>query len=239
MRNIFHAINKIINYCMLFILIAGTLPLNAENAPQNAAIVVEVSGAVTYHNAITPEPTALQAFMMMFQGDLLTLPADARVKLLYPENGRKETWQGPVTLALDVEQSRAQDETIKPVEIEESAAIARTIKETCLPLIERGAVTIVRASYSEESEQMPAKHAPLALTDAEKQAISDARSTYAKMKEDTEKSDVTPELYLLSVLAFYEQYDSMAERLAQLQKTEPNNPVLQRWVEWVRSQQTR
>lgn len=222
---------------LMFITIIGADVAISQEVPKDAAIIVAVSGTVTYHNQSKQlSPAPVQAFMKMYQHDVLTLPAESQIKLLYPKGGRKETWQGPVVLTLGEKESQIQGDSAQP-QVENLPQIARSVRETNLPLIERGGVVIVRASESQESDQSAPTPIPLQLTKEELAEIEEAKAVYGEMKKRGGAADVTPELYLLSVLAYYEQYQEMQGLVAELLKTHPKNEVLLQWEEWVKAQQ--
>lgn len=212
----------------------------SQETPKDAAIVVAVSGAVMYSNQTTQQsPAPVQSFMKMYQDDVLTLPVETQVKLLYPKGGRKETWVGPVVIILGEEESTVQKgQNAEPSQVEHLPKIARSVRETNLPLIERGGVIIVRASESHDAEQPTPTPMPLPLTDEERAEIEAAKAAYTEMKTRSATADVTPALYLLSVLASYDQYQEMQPLIEELLKIHPDNKVLRQWEEWVNAQQS-
>jgi len=175
--------------------------------------------------------------MKMYQHDVLTLPAESQIKLLYPKGGRKETWKGPVVFRLGEKESTVEGQDASQPQVENLPKIARSVRETNLPLIERGGVAIVRASESQKSDQAAPTPIPLELSDEELAEIEEAKAAYAEMKTQSEAADVTPELYLLSVLAYYDQYQEMQPLIAELLQSYPENDALRQWEEWVKAQQ--
>jgi hypothetical protein len=59
--------------------------------------------------------------------------------------------------------------------------------------------------------------------------------TYTVLRKEFGENDATPDLYRLSVLAEYGQYERMLPLLKDLLTIHPNNPILLAWQKWVDS----
>ena len=78
-------------------------------------------------------------------------------------------------------------------------------------------------------------HKPVSLTSEEEAEIQAARETSRKLRSQVAADDVTPELFLLGVLADYEQYEEMAEELKSARRRQPGNGELKGIEAWVTS----
>ena len=56
------------------------------------------------------------------------------------------------------------------------------------------------------------------------------------MRSQTEADDITPEMYLLGVLANYDKFEEMEQLIKEAQKRQPGDPVLTKLEEWVQIQ---
>ena len=82
-----------------------------QTSPVDVGLVTKLSGEATYFNQTDQkQPVQVQAFMKIRQGDHFKLPAASLVQLVYFDNGRQETWRGPVTFIAGLGESRAEGE---------------------------------------------------------------------------------------------------------------------------------
>lgn len=193
--------------------------------PPDVAIVAHVSGEITYTSG-QRNPSKVQAFMKLRQGDLLKLPAESQIKLLFLKDGKQQIWQGEVELKVEDSGCQPIGETLSQRQLQDKLLlpqITRAIKDTPLPLLRRGAGVTLRK---------------IKLTEEDRADIKAAEDLYNDLKTYY-TDDITLELYLLSVYAKYEQYDEgirkkFQEKIQALLDVYPNNPLLQRWDAWIK-----
>jgi len=211
----------------------------AQAPPSETGLVTQVSGKVTYQNDTSQEePAKAQAFMKTWRNDMFSLEKSAIATLIYFSGGRQETWSGPVVIRIGQRQGHVvngKGPHRKPQVRIIPGIVAHTIDRSALPLQRsRSGVRQIRGGPSEPKKG----HSPFSrnLTRAEREQIDSARKTYVELKVQVGEQDVTPEIYLLSVLARYGQYAEMDKIISALLKSHPDNKTLKQFREWVRSQ---
>jgi len=209
----------------------------AQALPPDVGLITRLSGDVTYRNeSYQKVPEKAQAFMRIRKGDHFKIPAEAMVQLIYFQSGRKETWKGPVVLVVDDVQSRTKGEkgaqtqpevTILPTEA------SQTMRRIPILLrragLSRSGTMQVRGMDEGSQESIP-------LSKDEQVGITMAKENYRSMRSQTEADDITPEMYLLGVLANYDKFEEMEQVIKEAWKIQPGNPVLKKLEEWVRIQ---
>jgi hypothetical protein len=76
---------------------------------------------------------------------------------------------------------------------------------------------------------------PPRLTAAQQAEVNAARGTYKTMRGQSPADDITPELYLYSVLQDYLLYDDMKPVVDEMAKRQPASTDVQELVAWVKS----
>jgi len=200
----------------------------AQTAAPDVALVTQVSGPATYWNqGEKQQPSPVQAFMKVRQGDGFKLPGESTLTLLYFASGRQETWKGPVTLTAGREASQAEGAKGAAPQPEVKLLPARVSRKMdCAPLpLPRSSVR-----YSGVIQTM----GPLCAE--ARQELKDAEAAYRSLRQQAPAADFTPELYYLGVLAEYQQYPEMEKLLNSMLAQKPGDPALQRLKDWVASQ---
>ncbi len=211
----------------------------AQALPPDVGLITKLSGDVTYRNeSYQKVPEKAQAFMRIRKGDHFKIPSEAMVQLIYFQSGRKETWKGPVVLVVDDMQSRAKAEkgaqtqpevTILPTEA------SKTMR--CIPILLRRA-GLSRSGTMQVRGMDESSQESIVLSKDEQVGMTMAKKNYQSMRSQTEADDITPEMYLLGVLADYDKFEEMEQVIKEAQKIQPGNPVLKKLEEWVRTQKT-
>ena len=75
-------------------------------------------------------------------------------------------------------------------------------------------------------------------SEEERAEIATAKENYRNLRNQTKEDDLTPELYLLGILANYDQFEEMEKVIKGALKKQPNNEVLKKLEEWVKTQKT-
>ena len=210
----------------------------AQAPPPETGLVTHVSGNVTYRNDTGKgKPAKAQAFMKTWHNDRFNLEKGATTTLIYFSSGRQETWSGPVVVRIGRKQGHVvtgkgphQEPRVRTI----PGMVARGIDRSTLPLKRsRSGVRMIRGDPSDPKQ----RHAPQsrALNGWERREIEAAKKTCAELKAQVGEQDITPEIYLLSVLGRYGQYAEMDEIISALLKSNPRNETLKELREWVRS----
>ena len=198
---------------------------------RNGAIVTYIAGEITYHNKTgQPEPSQVIAFMRMLQGDVLTLPAESEIKVLFLKTGHQETWKGEIVLQVGDTGCLVQKENgwvkqeahqVKSLMFQQEEA--KAITDPSLPLPFRGAFMNVRAF-------------PV-LREFSEEKAAEIKKTHTELQEQFGSDDATPEFYLLSAFAEYGQYAEIHGIIETLLEKYPDNSVLKQWEEWAKKQE--
>jgi hypothetical protein len=163
---------------------------------------------------------------MLQEGDLLTVAANARIHLLFIDRGIQESWQGQKVLKVEVNGclvqvrgawQKGRPNELKPLLFEPQ----KVLQESVLLAFNRRKDLTLRAF-------------PVVRELTEKVA-ADIEQSYAKLRKQFGDNDVTPELYLLSVFADYQEYSRMQNLLDTLLEVYPENAILTQWQTWVRT----
>ncbi len=192
--------------------------------PADVAVINQLAGEVTY-SAGGPAAKA-QAFMRVRQGDRYTIPAGASLRILYLSNARQETWRGPGALRIGAVGSEAV--AGRPFEVM-TLPVAVSQKIARLPDMVQGArlggVTVRGGGGGRPPGPVPA-------------AVSEAQATYKVLRSQSSADDVTPELYLLSVLQEYGYSEEMGPLADEIFRRQPGSPEARELAQWAKSRAT-
>ncbi len=205
--------------------------------PLDVGIVTQLSGDVTYRNEdYQKTPAKAQVFLKVLQGDHFKVGAKAMVQLVYFRSGQKETWKGPAAFVVGETQGRAKVEKgiqaqpevkILPVGVSEGMRrIPALLRRAGLS---RSGTLQVRGpgeSFQKSKE----------LSEENQKEIAMAKENYRNLRNQTKADDITPELYLLGILAIYDQFEEMEKVIKDALKKQPDNEVLKKLEEWVQTQ---
>ncbi|MDP2135107.1 MAG: hypothetical protein Q8J99_16015 [Sulfuritalea sp.] len=166
------------------------------------ALVTSVHGRVLRLADAVPVP--VEAFVKLKEGDRLSLEKDARLQLVYFENGRQETWSGSGRLEMALYESKAAGlpaAQVKSLPLVMARQLART---PALDSQGRGGVTRLRA--------VPGRDAMARL-----------EATYQDLRTSAGRDDLGPEMYLLSGLYELRELERVEKVLGDVQQGWPNN----------------
>ena len=189
-------------------LIAATallLPLLSIAADKEAGMITLAQGNATYvsgHDKDKPVVT----FMKVRTGDKLTLNKDAKLQVVYFENGRQETWNGATKLVIGANESQTSN-TANPPQIKQLPAIVMQQLSRAPGVVSdlknRSGMILVRSLPMIEMRKLD--------------------ENYNAMRKDATAEDVTPELYLLAGLHELKLYRDMKPVLEEMRRRQPNN----------------
>jgi hypothetical protein len=202
------------------LLLAGSGVVNAQGA--DVGLVNQVAGDASYVGS--SGGGKVQAFMKMRQGDRFTLAAGALLKVVYFQNGRQETWRGPAGFRSGPEHGEPLAGTVYevvnlplgvPQKIQRIPDLLQMAKLGGIQV--RGSTPKQRASPEQQTE------------------VAAARTAYARLRQQLPQDDITPELYLFTVLQENLLYDDMKTVADEMLRRQPGNQEAQQLAEWARA----
>ncbi len=192
----------------------------------DVGLVNMLNGEVSYTSEGTAGAKA-QPFMKMRQGDRFSVPAGAQLRIVYFQGGRQETWKGPANFKAGATSSDAQSGA--PSEVSTlPAAVPQKIAQ--VPELLQIAKLGRSGGVSVRGAGRPPK-----LTADQQAEVTSARDTYRKLRAQAVADDITPELYLYSVLQDYLLYEDMKPVVDEMSKRQPNNTGVQELASWVKT----
>ena len=237
-KNISSALRLLILLSLTILLMEGSV--KAQPLPPDVGIVTQLSGEATYWNeGYQKTPEKVQVFMKIRLGDYFKIAAGGTIQLVYFQNGRQETWKGPVAITVSEVQSRVEGEKGLPGQPEVVILPVETSQG-----MRRIPVLLRRARLSRSGGVMlrgtpEASQKSIVPTKEERAEIDMAKEAYQKLRKQAKPDDITPELNLLGVLADYEQYEEMGKVIKEALKIQPESGVLKELSDWVRTQRAR
>jgi hypothetical protein len=190
----------------------------------DVALVNQLAGDVLYVGSGGKENKA-QAFMRVRQGDRFTVSAGGLLRIVYLQGGRQESWKGPASFVAGLAQSETVSGTGPQVALLPAAVpqkIARVPE--LLQSARLGGVTVRGGSRARP---------PLSAQD--EADVAEARAIYKQMRATAAPDDVTPELYLISVLQDYSLYDELRPVAQDMRRRQPDNTGVRDLASWIDS----
>jgi hypothetical protein len=205
-------------------LLATTALAFAQNA--DVGLVNLLSGDVAYASDGAPGGKA-QPFMKVRQGDRFTVPAGAQVRVVYFQGGRQETWKGPAAFKAGAQAGEPSNG--KPSEV---TTLPSTVPQRIAQVPE-----LIQIAKLGRSGGVAVRGAgrPPKLTAEQQAEVKSAREIYGKLRSQAAADDITPELYLYSVLQDFLLYDDMKPVVDEMTKRQPSNAEVQELAAWVKS----
>ena len=216
---------KTIKTAFSAVLLAAAIMVGGAQAQSlDVGLVNMLAGEVSYASEGAAAAKA-QSFMKVRQGDRFTVPAGGAVRVVYFQGGRQETWKGPASFKAGARQGEGgtpTEVTVLPASVPQKIAqvpeliqIAKLGRSGGVAV--RGAAKAPRLSAEQQAE------------------VKAAKDTYGKLRSQLGADDITPELYLYSVLQDYLLYDDMRPVVDEMSKRQPNSTEVQELAAWVKS----
>ncbi|MFA7269112.1 MAG: hypothetical protein WC073_07200 [Sterolibacterium sp.] len=181
-------------------------------AGKDVALITALQGRVWKISAESNEPSqsaqpqVMQAYVKLTQGDQLALDKDARLQLVYLDSGRLETWRGGVRLEINSTESQAfslPDPQVRMLSSEMVRQISR------MPVLDA------------QGQAKTTKSRSIATPDA----LAGIENTYRRLRNETpDRSDLNPELYLLSGMFEMRELGRVEQVLSDLQRERGSEP---------------
>ncbi len=202
------------------------LSLGVSAQSGDVGLVNQLSGDVAYTGQGGAQSKA-QAFMKVRQGDRFTLPAGAQLRVVYFNGSRQETWKGPSSFKAGTQQSEAlSGQVAEAAQLPSGVAqkIAQVPNLVQIAKLGRSGGIAVRGGGK-----------PGRLSAEQQAEVTQAKSTYAQMRQKAAAEDITPELYFYSVLQDHLLYEEMKAVTDEMLKRQPNNAEAQELAAYVKS----
>jgi hypothetical protein len=172
-------------------------------------MLTQVSGDVRVSGK-TPARAAV-AFLKVAEGDKLTLGANASVKMVFLTSGRQEVWKGGGEVTVGAQEGvspslKAEASKLPPLILKQLA------KTPAVGQQGKTGMVLVRS-----------------LDDLE--AIDSLEKDYADFRAKAAPDDVTPEVFYLSALLDFQEYDKAKQVLADLKIKQASQPAYRPVVE--------
>ena len=184
---------------MLFVGALAVAP--ASYAANDVALVTALRGNV---NRVAKEgPGALEAFVKLRQGDVLTLEKGSTVKLVYFSSARQESWTGEGRLEIAANESKGTGLADPEVKILPAILVKQIARTPSLDSQGRAGVMRLRA---------------IATPDA----IAKLDREYTQMRTTSELGDINPEIFLLSGLFEMRELDRVEALIGEMEVARKN-----------------
>ena len=197
----------------------------AAYAVGDVGLINQLNGDVTYSSGA--QTSKVQGFMKVREGDRFGVPAGAQVRIVYFQGGRQETFAGPASFTAGTQQSSVHSGAQPQVVVLPSGVpqkISQTPELVQIAKLARAGGVTVRGVPREQR-----------LTPQQQAEVRSARDTYQQLRVSASADDITPELYLYSVLQDHLLYSDMKPVVAEMAKRQPGNADIAELVAYVKA----
>lgn len=162
-------------------------------------------------------------FMKVREGDRFTLGEGAILRIAYFQGGRQETWRGPASFKAMPAQGEAAAGRPETAQLPAGVAprLAQAVEVIQIARLGRAGGVTVRGLRTPQTS--PAQAAE----------VAQARKTYEAWRAAAGADDITPELFLYTVLDNYMLYEDMRPLVKAMQERAPNSPEVRDLAAWV------
>ena len=194
-------------------------------ASADVGLVNQLQGDVSYQGTGSAGARAT-AFMKVRDGDKFSVPDGGVLRIVYFEGGRQETWKGPASFKAGMKQGEAQSGKAEVSQVPGGvpAKLAQTAEVIQIAKLGRAGGVTVRGVKPN-------------LTPAQAAEVAQAKKTYDSWRTTVAADDITPELYMYTVLQDYMLYDDMKTVVKTMQDKQPNSADVKEIAAWVNSRQ--
>ena len=194
-------------------------------AATDVGLINHLQGDVVYQGS-SAVGTKASPFMKVREGDKFTVPAGAVLRIVYFEGGRQETWKGPASFKADAKAGEAVSGTPQVSQL--PGGVPGKLSQTA---------DVIQIARLASAGGVIVRGGKLKPTPAQVAEVAQAKKTYDSWKATAAADDITPELYLYTVLQEYLLYDDMQAVVKALQDKQPNSQEVKDIVSWVKSRQ--
>lgn len=196
----------------------------AAFAAEDAGLINHLAGDVSYTSGASTAKA--KAFMKVREGDRFSVPSGAQMRVVYFKGGRQESYAGPATFTVGAQQSSVQSGSQPQISTLPSGVpqkISQTPELIQIAKLGRSGGVAVRGTAREQR-----------LTPQQQAEVRQARQTYEQLRQSAAADDITPELYLYSVLQDHLLYGDMKTVVSEMQRRQPANPDVAVMAEYVK-----
>jgi hypothetical protein len=190
----------------------------------DVGLINHLAGDVVYTSG--NNTATAKAFMKVRDGDRIKLAAGAQVTVVYFEGGRQESYTGPAMFTAGPRESTVQHGAQPQVSTLPSG-VPQTISQAPelihIAKLGRSGRVALRAAARDRR-----------LTPQQQAEIRQARQTYEELRQSAPADDITPELYLYSVLQDHLLYHDMKIVVSEMARRQPANPDVAVMVDYVK-----
>lgn len=204
--------------------IAAAVFAGSAFAQADVGLINHMAGDVSYTSAGKKAPA--KAYMKIREGDRFAVPSGAQLRVVYFQGGRQESFSGPAAFTAGAQQSTVQSGAQPQVSTLPSGVsqkISQTPELIQIARLGRSGGVSVRGIGKDAR-----------LTPQQQAEVRQARQTYEQLRKSAPADDITPELYLYSVLQDHLLYDDMKQVVAEMQKRQPANPDVAVMADYVK-----
>jgi hypothetical protein len=182
-------------------------------AASDVGLINHLAGDVSYSSGAAT--SRAQPYMKVREGDRFTVPAGAQVRVVYFQGGRQETFAGPASFTAggqssSVQSGSAPQVTTLPAGVPQK--ISQTPELIQIAKLGRAGGVAVRGVGGERR-----------LTPQQQAEVRQARDIYQQLRASAAADDITPELYLYSVLQDHLLYGDMKPVVEEMARRQPNS----------------
>lgn len=204
--------------------LAAAFAAGSAFAQADVGLINHLAGDASYTSAGKQAPA--KAYMKIREGDRFALPSGTQLRVVYFQGGRQETFNGPGTFTAGAQQSSVQSGP-QPQASTLPSGVSQKISQTPeliqIAKLGRSGGVAVRGIGKDAR-----------LTPQQQAEVRQARQTYDQLRKSAAADDITPELYLYSVLQDHLLYDDMKHVVAEMQKRQPANPDVAVMADYVK-----
>ena len=193
-------------------------------AADDVGLINNMSGDVSYTSA--GSTAKVKPYMKIREGDRISVPSGAQVRIVYFQGGRQEAYSGPASFTAGKQESSVQSGAQPQVSRLPAGVpqkIAQTPELVAIAKLGRSGGVAVRGVGTEKR-----------LTPQQQAEVRQARQTYDQLRQTSSAEDITAELYLYSVLQDHLLYNDMKPVVAEMQKRQPANPDVAAMADYVK-----
>jgi hypothetical protein len=172
------------------------------HAAGDVALVTALQGKVSRVSIALPG--SVEAFVKLKEGDVLKLEKDARIRLVYFDSGRQESWSGEGRLEIAVTESKGIGLAAPEVKLLPAVLVKQIAKTPTLDSQGRAGVTRLRAIGTTNT-------------------LSALEAEYDRMRAAGGGKDLNAEIYLLSGLFELRELDRVENLINEIQARQKDN----------------
>lgn len=203
-----------------------SLALAAGSASaQDVGLINHLAGDASYQSGSTRSKAT--AYMKIREGDRFTLAPGAQVRIVYFQGSRQESYSGPARFVAGKSESKVESGAAPQVTTL-PAGVTKRIEGTpellAVARLGRAGGIAVRSGLR-----------PKPLTPEQEAEVKEARVTYEQLRRSAAADDITPEIFLYSVLDEHRLYQDMKVVVSEMQRRQPGNADVAAMAEYVES----